>query len=319
MTEKAKIEREVKAVNSLGFKAELCKKIPLPLNVKAAVMFGNQAQFNPMKFIAGISVNLNIRERTFVTKIKGTTVYTANGKIKAKKIIIATHFPFINTKGFYFTKLYQSRSYVIALENAPDIHGMYVDSEQNGMSFRNYGNLLLIGGGDHRTGKMGGGYRELRDYKETFYPDAKEKYAWATQDCMSLDGVPYIGEYSKANTDIYVATGFNKWGMTSSMISAEILSDMITGKSTVGYEVFTPRRSFIKKQFFVNIGETLVNFVKPVTKRCTHLGCALKWNRIEHTWDCPCHGSRFDKNGKLINNPAMKDAKLKPVNDQNIK
>jgi len=212
LKDRAKIEKEVAAVNKLGFNAKFCEKTSLPLDVKGAIRYNNQAQFNPLKFISAISKELNICENTFVKKIKDSVAYTDYGNIKAKKIIVATHFPFINSHGLYFTKLYQSRSYVIALKNAPNVDGMYVDEEQNGMSFRNYEDLLLIGGGDHRTGKIGGGYEELRNYAKTFYPKATEKFYWATQDCMSLDSVPYIGRYYKGNPNLYVTTGFNKWG-----------------------------------------------------------------------------------------------------------
>jgi hypothetical protein len=183
---------------------------------------------------------------------------------------------------------------------------MYVDEAENGMSVRNYDNMLLIGGGDHRTGKKGGGWQELRNFAKEYYSNSTEKYHWATQDCMSLDSVPYIGHYSKNTHDMYVATGFNKWGMTSSMVSAMILSDMVTGKRNDFAKVFSPHRSILKPQLFVNAFEATRNLLTPTIKRCPHMGCALKWNPLEHTWDCPCHGSRFDNNGKIIDNPSMK-------------
>jgi glycine/D-amino acid oxidase-like deaminating enzyme len=312
LSDRKKIEDEVNAVNKLGFGAELVEKVPLPLNVKAAIRFKNQAQFNPLKFVAGIVNGMNIREHTFVKKVKDNIAYTDNGNIKAKKIVIATHFPFINSRGWYFIKLYQSRSYTIALENAPDVAGMYVDEAENGMSFRNYQNLLLIGGGDHRTGKPGGMYEELRNFAKTRYRGAVELYSWATQDCMSLDSIPYIGRYSPNTPNMYVATGFNKWGMTSSMVSAKILSDMIQEEKINQFaDVFSPDRSIFTKQLFVNLGDTVVNLLTPSTKRCSHLGCSLKWNKTEHTWECPCHGSRFDEKGKLIDNPAMRNTDVK--------
>lgn len=311
LSDRTKIEEEVSAVNSLGFAAEFTEKIALPLDVKGAVKFSDQAQFNPMKFIRAVSKTLNIRENTFVEKVRGTTAFTQNGTIKAKKIIIATHFPFINAHGLYFAKLYQDRSYVIALEGAPDVQGMYIDEGQYGMYFRNYGSLLLVGGGDHKTGKTGGNYEELRNFAKTYYPAAKEKYAWATQDCMTLDGVPYIGRYSGATPDLFVATGFNGWGMSTSMISARLLTEMICDKPSEFADVFSPARSMLKKQLFANGLETLGSLLYPTTKRCPHLGCALKWNKAEHSWDCPCHGSRFDEDGRLIDNPAMRDASVK--------
>ena len=141
------------------------------------------------------------------------------------------------------------------------------------------------------------------------YPDAKLKYEWATQDCMSLDSVPYIGQYSMRTPDLFVATGFNKWGITSSMISAKILCDMVCEKKNEYEEVFSPQRSILKPQLLVNGFESSINLLTPTTKRCPHLGCALKWNKLEHTWDCPCHGSRFEEDGTLIDNPATGDIK----------
>ena len=229
----------------------------------------------------------------------------------AEKIIVATHFPFINKHGSYFLKQYQHRSYDLALENAPNVHGMYVDEAQKGMSFRNYQNLLLIGGGDHRTGKQGGNWQELSNFAIRYYPNAKEKYRWATQDCMTLDSVPYIGQYSKHTPNFYVATGFNKWGMTSAMVAGMILTDMVMGKENPNAEVFSPSRSILRPQLAVNAFEATVNLLTPSQKRCPHLGCALKWNGKERSWDCPCHGSRFTENGVLIDNPATGNLKKK--------
>ena len=309
-TDRRIIEDEVNALNTLGFDAEFSETPALPFGTAGAVRFKNQAQFNPLKFLKEISKYLNIYEHTFIRDIAPNTAWFDGGKITARKIIAATHFPFINKHGSYFIKMYQRRSYVSALENAADVDGMYIDAAQDGMSFRNYNNLLLLGGGGHRTGKNGGGIEELRNFAKKYYPNANEKYAWATQDCMSLDGVPYIGKYSKNTPDLYTATGFNKWGMTSSMAAALILCDMVIGKENEFNPVFSPSRSIIKPQLFINGFESAKNLLTPTAKRCPHLGCALKWNKREHTWDCPCHGSRFEKDGRLIDNPATGDAKI---------
>jgi hypothetical protein len=200
--------------------------------------------------------------------------------------------------------MYQHRSYVTALENAPDVNGMYLEEKTDGLSFRNHGGLLLIGGGDHRTGKKGGGWKTLRDFAADICPEAREKYSWATQDCMTLDGVPYIGKYGKSAKGLYVATGFNKWGMTSAMVSAMILSDIILGNKNEYAEVFSPQRSMMKPQLLINALTAVGNLLTPTAPRCPHMGCALKWNKAEQSWDCPCHGSRFENNGAVIDNPA---------------
>ena len=121
---------------------------------------------------------------------------------------------------------------------------------------------------------------------------------------MTLDGLPYIGQYSKSTPDIFVATGFNKWGMSFSMVSALILKDLIFGKSNDYADIFSPSRSMLHPQLFVNAFEATVSMLTPTKPRCPHLGCALKWNRAEHSWDCACHGSRLDKDGKVLEGPA---------------
>ncbi len=305
------MKKEIECLNRFGFNAELVDEIPLPIRICGAVKFPGQAQFHPLKFISEISKNLNIREHTQIKKISGNIAYTDKYKIKADKIIVTSHFPIMNTHGMYFAKLYQKRSYAIAYENAAQYNGTFVENRESGLYFRNYKDLLIIGGGDHRTGKGGLNYTEIRRFVKKHYPYAKEKYIWAAQDCMSLDGVPYIGNYSKNTDNIYVASGFNEWGMTTSMVCAKILTDTISGKYNKYSEVFNPSRSMVSKQLFSNIGVTLADFLIPTTRRCPHLGCALKWNKEEHSWDCPCHGSRFEVNGKLIDNPSTGNLKQK--------
>lgn len=203
--------------------------------------------------------------------------------------------------------MYQHRSYVIALENAQNVDGMYVDEDLKGLSFRNYGDLLLIGGGSHRTGKKGGAWAELEQFAKNHYPNSKIVSKWATQDCMTLDGLPYIGNYSKNTPNLFVATGYNKWGFTTAMAAAEILCDLVQEKQNEFADIFSPSRSILHPQLALNAVESFFNLITPTTPRCPHLGCALKYNKYEHTWDCPCHGSRFEKDGKLIDGPATDD------------
>lgn len=304
-------EREADALGRLGIKAEFLEKTELPFTVAGAVRFPKQAQFHPLKLIAEIAKDLPIYEHTKIKELWENIAITDHGYITADKMIVTTHFPFLNTHGSYFLKMYQHRSYVIAYENAQEMKGMYVDEAQKGMSFRSYKDLILIGGGDHRTGKKGGNWEELEKFAKKYYPNAKEQYRWATQDCMTLDGIPYIGHYSAKTPNLYVATGFNKWGMTSSMAAAQILTDMVLGNKNPYAEVFDPSRSMLHPQLAMNMVESAINLLTPAKKRCPHLGCALKWNEQEHSWDCPCHGSRFSEEGKLIDNPATGDIRRK--------
>ena len=301
------LEEELAVLSKLNYPAELAGSLPLPFPTIGGIRFPRQAQFHPLKFLSGIVGNLTIYENTPVQSLSKTEAVTEHGRIHANAVVVATHFPFLNKHGSYFLKLYQQRSYVLALENAPIPEGMYLDAQENGLSFRSWGDNLLLGGGGHRTGKKGGGWAELEAFAREHYPDANIVSRWATQDCMSLDGIPYIGQYSASTPNLYVATGFNKWGMTTSMAAAQILTDLIRGRENPYVSLFSPSRSILHRQLGVNALESTVNLLTPSRKRCPHLGCALKWNAQEHSWDCPCHGSRFSEDGKLLDNPATGD------------
>lgn len=300
----ALLERELTVLGKMGVKVEFCRDLPLPVATAGAIKFPEQAQFHPLKFLAEIVKDLTIYENTFVKEMRGNTAVTDHGSIHGKTVIVTTHFPFINKHGSYFLKLYQHRSYVIAYENAQDVRGMYVDDSHAGLSFRNYGKYLLLGGGGHRTGKKGGNWEGLRQFAGQHYPRAQQICRWAAQDCMSLDDVPYMGRYSNRTGRLFVATGFNKWGMTGAMVAAQLLCEMVQGKENAYGDIFLPSRSICRPQLLVNGFESVTNLLSFTGKRCPHLGCALKWNPAEHSWDCACHGSRFDENGRVLDNPA---------------
>ena len=309
LTDRKKLEKELSALQKLAFPAEYIEDLPLPFPTAGAVKFPHQAQFHPLKFLAAITKDLHIYERTPIRQLAPGWAKTDHGTIKAEKIIVATHFPILNKHGSYFLKLYQHRSYCLALEGSQTVDGMYVDESQTGLSLRSHDGLLILGGGSHRTGKSGGCWAELEAFAEAQYPGAKIRNRWATQDCMTLDGIPYIGRYSKRTDNLIVATGFNKWGMTSSMVAANILTDLVCDRDNPYTEVFSPSRSILHPQLAINGWEAVSNLLSFTKKRCPHMGCALKWNPVERSWDCPCHGSRFEKNGQLIDNPATNDLK----------
>ena len=310
LNDRKKIEKEVAALNRIGVKAEFSDAKGLSFAVAGAVRVKEQAQFHPLKFLYEIAKELPIYEHTKVLELMPNKAKTNRGEIAFKKLIIATHFPMINKHGSYFLKLYQHRSYVIALKGAQNVNGMYVDESDTGLSFRSYGDLLLLGGGGHRTGKKGGCWQELEDFARKHYKNTEIVGKWATQDCMTLDDIPYIGQYAKSTSDVFVATGFKKWGMTNAMVSADILCDLVQGKVNPYAAVFDPTRTVLRPQLAVNAFDSVVGILTPTAPRCPHLGCALKYNKTEHTWDCPCHGSRFTEDGQLIDNPATDDKKM---------
>ena len=347
------LQEEAQAAAGLGLPASFVTDQKIPAPAVGAVKFEHQAQFHPLKFLKPISDGLTIYEHTPVQNVEGDLLTTPYGTVKAKHIVFACHFPFINIPGMYFARLHQERSYVLALDNAPQVEGMYICAEEGGWSFRNYGELLLMGGENHRAGEngQGGRYERLRQKAREWFPESREVAHWSAQDCITPDGVPYIGRYAASRPNWYVATGFQKWGMTTSMVSAMILRDMICGKENPYAQVFDPGRfeaaalpgmaadggqalkGLVKRFFqipaeaaseippghggivFLN-GEKVGVYkedngtLHAVDIRCPHLGCQLEWNPDEKSWDCPCHGSRFDRYGRLISGPAQKDISL---------
>ena len=301
------IEKELEALQSLGCDADFSEAPRLPFRVAGAVRVPDQAQLHPLKFITAIARDLPIYEHTKVQELMPGRARTGEGNISFQKAIVATHFPILNKHGGYYLKLYQHRSYVLALGNAGNVDGMYVDASGKGLSLRNCNDLLLLGGGGHRTGKHGGSFGELEGAAHRYYPTAHVTARWAAQDCMSLDSVPYIGQYARSTPNLFVATGFNKWGMTSSMVAAMLLCDLVQDRPSPYVEVFSPSRSILRPQLALNAFEAVTNLLTPTAPRCPHLGCALKYNKAEHSWDCPCHGSRFTEDGELIDNPATDD------------
>jgi len=311
LNDKGVIDGELAALRTLGIDAEFSLTEELPFKTAGAVRLRRQAALHPLKLLYSLAAELPIYTHTKVRELMPQRAITDRGEISFKRLVVATHFPILNKHGLYPLKLFQHRSYVLALKGAQFPSGMYVDGSGKGLSFRPEGEVLLLGSGGHRTGKRSEGWSPAERIARKYYEDAEEVARWATQDCMTLDGVPYIGQYSPATPNVYVITGFNKWGMTNAMVGAGLITDLVRGKQSRYTSVFTPKRSILRPALAKNALESVLGLLTPTLPRCPHLGCALKYNRAEHSWDCPCHGSRFTEEGELIENPATDDLKGK--------
>ncbi len=363
-----KIENEVKAASSLGIKASYLDKIPLPFDIKAAVCFDDQAQFHPLKYLFTLVKEIPedgsyIFEHTKVVDVddsnnKKCVVVTNQGKtVTSSKVIVASHFPCYDGMGMYFARMYVEKSYVLGIKaKEPFPKGMFINAEEPGRSLRsqryNDSEIILVGGEHHKTGDKKNTnihYENLVNFaKETFDLESI-LFRWSTQDCMTIDSIPYVGHLTSKATNVFVATGFGKWGMTNSTASAMILTDLITKGESKWSPVYNPSRfdvNSIPKLVSENLdvavtlvggkitpipndveiknGEAKVISVEGesfgayrdengklhiVDITCTHLGCELVWNEAEKTWDCPCHGSRFSYNGDNVEGPAFNQLK----------
>ena len=364
-TEVEKIKMEVDAVKSFGGQAEFVNDIDFIKECKGAIKFKNQAQFHPKKYANGLCTailknNGKIYENSKALGIENRNgkflVQTKDGEVISKYLVIATHYPILNSLGYYFFKMYQSMSYAIMCNTDRKIfEGMYINSEQPTISLRNVktedGRRFLVVGSDHKTGSkidLKDSYSFLENIAKEMYSDAKVEYKWNTEDCITLDKIPYIGEFSKFMTNAYIGTGYNKWGMSSSNIAGKIISDEILGIENEYKEVFKATRveplknikevesmlkettnSLIINKFkippetmeSVKRGEGKIVSVEgqkvgiycdkngeyfAINPVCSHLGCELSWNNLSNTWDCPCHGSRFNYKGESIEAPSIK-------------
>ena len=369
ISEVDKLKKEVDYINSIGFPANFVTKCGLPFHIAGGVQFKNQAQFNPIKYVNGLC-NCIVRNNGQI--YTNSTVYdvkknsdlfstsTVGGSIKSKYVVLASHYPFVNFPGMYFFKMYQSSSYVIGVDTKKTLfNGMYISSSNPIYSFRTAfyqgKKILLLGGSGHKTGTSvtnEGSYLALENYAKELYPNCDVLFRWSTRDCITLDKIPYIGLFSNTLDNFFVGTGFNKWGMTSSNVAANIVCDFILGKTNRFAYVFdstrvkpVKNRTEVKNMISESVNslalkklkdsnvyfdsipynsggiidvnnqkvgvykDTSGNIfaVKPV---CTHLGCLLSWNDADKTWDCPCHGSRFDFMGKNLYDPAFKDLEI---------
>lgn len=362
-----KVKQEVDVLKKVNFNAELIEDINIPVEkCLGAIKFSNQAQFNSRKYTLGlfdkfIGMGGKIYENSKVINIEKIDekykIYTEDHNIIADKVVICTHYPIKNFPGMYFAKMYQDKSYAIAVDVGENkIDGMYIQSCDPVISFRtaryNEKDLLIVAGSGHRTGQPDGkiedSYKNLENYIKQYYPNADVKFRWSTEDCVTLDKVPYIGEFSKLLPNVYVATGFKKWGISTSHVAGMIISDMILGNKNEYSDIYKATRlEPIKniKEFGNMLKEStyslLINKIKPakdiiekipigdggiveingekvgIYKRddgevfivkpyCGHLGCLVSWNNLEKTWDCPCHGSRYDYMGNIITEPTVK-------------
>jgi len=362
-----KIKKEQKAYEQLGITHEELEDLPLNIPIKLALKLQNQAQFHPIKYLQALieqckKAKVQMYEHTTAIDVEQRTdpaiLTKNNNRIQCKYVVSASHYPFYDGQGFYPTRMYASRSYVIAVKSEQNYPGgMYINVEKPTRSIRstNFQNedLWLISGEDHKTGQGKSTikhYEALQSFAESTFSIQNYLYRWSAQDLVTIDKVPYIGQLTKTNERIFVATGFRKWGMTTGTIAAKIITDTITNKNNRYLQLFQPTR-FHAKQTLTNFMKTNADVAKHLLKgkltytksaeqlkhdeaaiiringkrtgvyvdtegkiyavdtTCTHLGCEVEWNSAERSWDCPCHGSRFNYSGEVINGPAKEALK----------
>jgi glycine/D-amino acid oxidase-like deaminating enzyme/nitrite reductase/ring-hydroxylating ferredoxin subunit len=339
--------------------------VPTPVPFKKALIFPDQAQFHPLKYLQGLlqaylAAGGVVSENTLITGIEANEgihiAESATINIHAKAVVYATHMP-PNINLFNF-ECAPYRSYVIAVKlksgSYPD--ALIYDTQEPYHYVRTHTiegqELLLVGGNDHKTGHEDSekSFADLEKYIRKYYNVSSVKYRWSSQYYVPVDGLPYIGQMPLAAEGIYCATGYNGNGMMLGSIAGKILSDLVRKRPNKYEDLFSPSRikpidgfsEFVKENADVayhfvadriNIHETdslkrlqpgtgkvvevdgekiaayrddngTIHALSPV---CTHAKCIVNWNGEEKSWDCPCHGARYDIDGKVLTGPATRD------------
>lgn len=363
--ELSKLAKEWAAYEKLGIPGKWQDTLPLPFTVKGAIKMPGQARFHPLHYLqfmldelvkGGVSIYEYTMVGEKVEKEGGQLVlHTEQGAtLKCTHAVSASHFPFYDGGALYFSRLHAERSYIVAIEpESPFPGGMYINCGNPVRSLRtaswNDKKLLLVGGEGHKTGQNDctiKNYETLERLGASLFGAKSIPFRWSAQDLVTVDRVPYIGQATKDDPQILIATGFAKWGMTTGTLAACMIRDRIMHRENRYAGLFTPQRfkadPSIKNLIVQNadvakelvagkvglihkkIGELQADegaIVRHQGKRagaykdkqgalylvdatCTHMGCEVGWNAAERSWDCPCHGSRFNTLGEVIEGPA---------------
>jgi glycine/D-amino acid oxidase-like deaminating enzyme/nitrite reductase/ring-hydroxylating ferredoxin subunit len=360
-----RIEAEVAAAKRAGLAADLVFESSLPFPIAGAVRLDEQAQFHPRKYLLAVVEQIDgdgshVFEMTRARDVRHGSpciVETEGGSVRAPAVLLATQLPF-EDQGLFFAKAHPHRSYVIAAPIGPGQapEGMFISADQPTRSVRTAPDdgsvLLLVGGEGHKTGQAEDTrepYSRLEEWARDRFDLEGVQYRWATHDYVSVDHVPFAGPLLPRRSDVFLATGYGKWGMTNGTAAALTVTDQILGRENAWAALFAPHRarSFLSRPLLTenaNVarhffgdrvglpgqeglaalepgagvvlrieGETLAvsrseeGTLGAVSPRCTHLGCYVSWNRADQSWDCPCHGSRFLRDGRVIQGPAVAD------------
>jgi glycine/D-amino acid oxidase-like deaminating enzyme/nitrite reductase/ring-hydroxylating ferredoxin subunit len=370
--EKDSIEQELEAARRAGLEVTLATDTDLPYDVAAAVRLENQAQFHPRKYLLHFAEEIIgdgslIFENSRVIDVSEgdrCEVKTESGRVLARQVILATHYPFWD-RGLLFPRVHPKRSYAIAgpVDGSSVLEGMYISVDQPTRTIRTIPDgdrtLLMVGGNGHATGQKydtENEYKDLERWMADRFGITEVTHRWSTHDGVAVDLLPYVGTARRGTDRIYTATGFGKWGITNGTAAAIVISDAILERTNELRSLFDPHRFTLKasaaklatenanvaRHWFgdrikhpqggsfddLKPGEAAVKHVglgqvagyrdekgklHAVSATCTHLGCIVAWNGAEKSWDCPCHGSRFDTEGRVLHGPAIRDLEQKDL------
>lgn len=300
------IDNEYNILNKMGENVVYFNEPEIDIPFKKGLKIKKQGICNPMKLIYSLSNELEIYENTNIVHIENGVSKTEDEYfIKSKYTVLATHYPAFEKLGLYFTKMHQKISYVRVIKDLKKLNSFYINLDKDDYYIRDYKGYHLYGGMDRRVGDIDNS-TDLDDHLNNVLHKEIE-YAWNNQDNYSLDYLPYIGKIDRYSKNIFVLTGFCGYGLTNAMIGVFVIKDLIINNKSEYENLFSIKRKYLIKPYFNQLKTSFLSLINPKGRRCTHLGCTLRKNEYDNTYECKCHGSRFKSDGKKINGPAKRD------------
>jgi glycine/D-amino acid oxidase-like deaminating enzyme/nitrite reductase/ring-hydroxylating ferredoxin subunit len=356
--------RELAAAQRVGIDAALVSRAPAPSpDMGQCLLFPNQAQFHPLKYLAGLARAIqrdggHIFTMTHADSIEGGELaqVTAGGHVvSADSVVVATHAP-VNDLVAIHTKQTAYLTYAIGarIPEGAVMRALYWDT---GFPYHyvrlqhtdQEGEILIVGGEDHRTGQADDTtvhHERIERWAREHFPFIRDiAYTWSGQVMESVDGLAFIGRNPLDRPNVYVVTGDSGTGMTYATIAGILVTDLIEGRENPWQTLYDPSRKTLRTapayaKEAVRMAAQYADWIMPgdvtsvedvppdagavireglapvavyrepdgtlhkVSAVCVHLGCIVRWNAVERTWDCPCHGSRYDRFGVVLNGPA---------------
>lgn len=324
---------EKKAYEALGIPFTFSGKTDLPFNTSHTLTIENEAQIHPVRFgqkLAALAEKAGARivEHAQVAALDTDRHFvklSSSHTVSYQQLVICSHYPIEALEGMQILKLDVERSYIVAAKTTTPFDEQYMAVDNPKRSIRTTTidgqSYLLLCAESHPAGAEKETQliydRLTEDLKTTLQQD-DSVYKWAAQDPSTPDLVPYAGALSNASPNVYMSTGYRKWGLSNSIASAQIITDAITGKTNAASELYSPGRTDFGALFsraLLLTGRTIKEFAGGHIARtdspiCTHMGCRTRFNKGDQTWDCPCHGSRFRADGTVLEGPATQPLNL---------
>jgi glycine/D-amino acid oxidase-like deaminating enzyme len=320
------------AARAAGLPVRWVEPPDLEVPALGGVRLESQAQIDPARLCAGLagwlptgSVVAGWAASEISEDDDGVEIVAADGRtISAAHVVQATLGP-IHDPAQLAARCTASRSYVVAAAHPSPPTGMYISTGDEVRSVRSATDgarpLMLVGGESHPPGDDQGTdpeerYRRLEAYARQELGASDVTHRWAAHDLIPSDGVPFIGRLAPGTSRQWVAAGFQKWGISTAWVAGDLIAAELDGAARPWAGLFDPTRvaASVTRRLVEGaarsarhvVADRLVDIARGSGRRprCTHLGCVVSFDDSEQTWECPCHGSRFEADGTVISGPA---------------